>query len=133
MFALRRETNYSLHMLKVLSKSKDQILSLNEIAKKTKISFLFLQKIARKLRLAKIIKAHQGVAGGYQLTIDPKKISLGRIIMVMEGQCCILSCLNESKKIDCCNPSQNCELKNKMSKINKRIVKILNEVKLTDI
>ena len=67
MFTLRRETDYALQMLKILSKNKNQVESLSKIAKDTKISFLFLQKIARKLRLANIIKAHQGVEGGYQL------------------------------------------------------------------
>lgn len=133
MLTLRRETDYALQMLKVLSKSKGQVMSLNDIAKKTKISFLFLQKIARKLRIAKLIDAHQGVAGGYQLTIDPKKITLRKVVEVMEGKCCILNCLDTSKKIDCCNPAQTCELKTKMGKLNKRIVKILEEVKLTDI
>ena len=133
MFTLRRETDYALQMLKVLNKSKGKVLSLNEIAKTTKVSFLFLQKIARKLRLAKIIDAHQGVAGGYQLTIDPKKITLRKVIEAMEGECCILSCMDKSKKTECCNQGKTCELKNKMGKINKKIVKILDEVKLIDI
>jgi len=133
MLTLRRETDYALQMLKVLSKSKGQVLSLNEVAKKTKVSFLFLQKIARKLRLAKIIKAHQGVAGGYQLSIEPNKITLRKVVEVMEGKCCILSCLDESKKVECCNLAKTCELKTKLGKLNKRIVKILDEVKLTDI
>ncbi len=120
-------------MLKVLGKSKDRVLSLNEIAKKTKVSFLFLQKIARKLRIAKIIGAHQGVSGGYQLTIDPKKITLRKVVEAIEGECCILNCLDTTKKIECCNPAQNCELKTKMGKLNKRIVKILDSVKLSDI
>ncbi len=133
MLSLRRETDYALQMLKVLNKSKGKVLSLNEISKITKISFLFLQKIARKLRLAKIIIAHQGVTGGYQLTVEPKKITLLKIVEVMEGKCCILSCLNESKKIDCCDPTKTCDLKNKMNKLNKKILKILDAVKLTDI
>ncbi len=132
MLTLRRETDYALQMLKVLSKAKGKVMSLNDIAKKTKVSFLFLQKIARKLRIAKIIDAHQGVAGGYQLMIDPKKITLKKIVEVMEGKCCILNCLDETKKIECCSPAQNCELKTKMGKLNKKIVKILDDVKLSD-
>lgn len=133
MLTLRRETDYALQMLKVLNKSKDQVMSLNEIAKKTKVSFLFLQKIARKLRLAGIIDAHQGVSGGYKLTVDPKKITVRKVVEAMEGKCCILNCLDETKKTTCCVSAQNCELKNKMGKLNKKIVKILDSVKLTDI
>ncbi|MFA6424385.1 MAG: Rrf2 family transcriptional regulator [Candidatus Magasanikbacteria bacterium] len=133
MLTIRRETDYALQMLKVLGKSKNKIMSLNEISKKTTVSFLFLQKIARKLRLGKIIEAHQGVDGGYQLVVDPKKVTLRKVVEAMEGQCFILSCLDASKKIECCNPAKNCELKAKMGKLNKKIVKILDDVKLSDI
>lgn len=133
MLAIRRETDYALKLLKILSQAKGQILSLNEIAKKTKISFLFLQKIARKLRLAKIISAYQGVDGGYKLLLDPKKISLRLVIEAMEGKFCLLTCLDKTKKVMCVSTDTNCDLKNKMNKINNRIIKILDSVKLTDV
>ena len=133
MLAIRRETDYAIKLLKILSQSKGQVLSLNEVSKKSKISFLFLQKIARKLRLAKIISAYQGVDGGYKLLIDPKKISLRLVIEAMEGKFCLLSCLNKNKEVKCVAADANCNLKNKMNKINNRIIKILDAVKLKDI
>ena len=133
MFTLRRETDYALQLLKVLSKNNHKVQSLNEISKNTKISFLFLQKIARKLRMAKIIKAHQGVEGGYELLINPKKTSLKQIIEIMEGQCSILACLDEDKKVKCCIERKDCPIRSKLGKINKEVVKALEKVKLSDI
>ncbi len=118
MFSIRRETNYAITLLKALDKSKaGMVLSLNEVSKNTKISFLFLQKIARKLRLSGLIEAHQGVEGGYRLKVDSKKISLKKIIEATEGKCCVLPGENEKKLI----------------KINKKIVKILDQTKLSQI
>lgn len=133
MLTIRRETDYALQLLKLLEKSKGKVLSLNEIAQETKISFLFLQKIARKLRLAKMITAVQGVDGGYKLSIDPKKSSLKQIIEAMEGNSCILTCLDEAKDHYCRLGKTKCELKVKMGKVNKKITKILDEVKLSQI
>ena len=133
MLSIRRETDYAIKLLKALDKSKgDKVLSLNEVSKDTKISFLFLQKIARKLRLSGIIEAHQGVEGGYRLKIDSKKISLKKIIESTEGKCCILACDNE-KKSDCCPVDANPAIQKKLIKINKKIVKILDKTKLSQI
>jgi len=133
MLAIRRETDYALKLLKVLAKAKGKILSLNEVSKKTKISFLFLQKIARKLRLAEIIGAYQGVEGGYKLLIDPKKISLRTVIEAMEGKVSLLNCTKKNNKVECVNIGEKCDVKNKLSKINSKIIKILDGVKLSDI
>jgi len=133
MFTLRRETDYAIQLLKTLGKDPNQVKSLNEIARETKISFLFLQKIARKLRLAKLIKAHQGVEGGYSLQIDPHKTSLKNIIEAMEGKCSILACLDENKEVKCCVDKKKCPLRTKMSKVNKEIIKTLEKIKLSDV
>lgn len=133
MFSIRRETHYAIKLLKVLERSKDnKIISLNEISKNTKISFLFLQKIARKLRLGGLIEAYQGVEGGYRLKINSKKISLKKIIEVTEGKCCLLACDNQ-KKSTCCSIDPDPIKPKNLIKINKKIIKILEHAKLSQI
>ncbi|EKD43229.1 MAG: Transcriptional regulator, BadM/Rrf2 family [uncultured bacterium] len=117
MFTIRRETAHALKILKLLSKNENKILSLNEISKKTKVSFLFLQKIARKLRLAKMISSVYGVDGGYALAIDAKKLSVLKVIEAMEGKCDVFE-FKENKKL---------------VETNKKIVKLLENVKLINI
>lgn len=129
MFQLRKETDYAIQFLKSLSRSKKECLSLGEIAKETNISFLFLQKIARKLRLAKIIKAKYGVNGGYSIDIPANKLTLKFIIETMEGRCGLLACSGPNGHCECAS-HQKCGLKIKMDKVNDKILKILNQVKL---
>ncbi|MBU0546133.1 Rrf2 family transcriptional regulator [Patescibacteria group bacterium] len=133
MFQLRKETDYAIQFLKLLSKQKKESLSLAEISKTSGISFLFLQKIARKLRMAKIIKAEYGVRGGYSLRIPPEKISLKKIIEVVEGRCGLLACSGLGKAKCECSMGHCCDLRSKMDKVNAQILKVLEGVKLKDL
>lgn len=131
MLAFKKETEYAIHFLKLLDPKKQQARSLREIAEKTDISFLFLQKIARKLRFAEIIRSDKGAQGGYVLRVSPNKLSLKKIVEVMEGGCVLVACCVEEKDFVC--DKKGCKLKNKMKKINKGIGDILSRIKLSDI
>ncbi len=129
MFSLNKETDYAIQLLKLVPKDKKYCISLKDIAKQSGVSFLFLQKIARKLRLAGLIKATNGINGGYSLSKSAKEISLKDIIVAMEGGCAVLPCYCTTKKcknIKCC-------LKDKMKKINDDILKILSKTKLAQL
>lgn len=130
---MRRETDYAIHMLKVLAKIKSGYISLNELSGKTGISYLFMQKIARKLRLAKLIKAGKGVTGGYCINIAPAKITLKRIIEATEGSANILPCFCEKKTVKCLGQSRKCALKGKISKINKSMDVLFSKTYLSDL
>ena len=129
MFSLRRETDYALQFLKILSKSTAGPASLKKISIQTGISFLFLQKIARKLRMAGIIKSAQGVDGGYEINVHPKKITLKEVITVMEGGCSLWSCHKNDKACG----SKDCVIKENAGLINERILKVLDKVKVADL
>jgi len=129
MFALRKETDYALQLLKLLAKNKKGAVSLKEVSKKTGLSFLFLQKIARKLRLAGLISAELGVEGGYKLKLPAEKITLKKVVSVVEGGCSLWSCCEKG----ICKRMGKCLLYKKVTKINNRILKVLEDVKLSEL
>lgn len=129
---MRRETDYAIHLLKVLEKNKGGFISLRELADETGISFLFLQKIARKLRISRLIKAGAGVTGGYRLNKTAKQITLKMIIEATEGPSGILPCLCDKSKAHCKGAGKKCLLRNNLTKMNKKIVDILDKTKLSD-
>lgn len=131
MLCLKKETDYGLQMLTYLKKAKGKWVSLNAVAKQTGISFLFLQKIARKLRLANVIKAQQGVEGGYQLNKAAGKMSILKIVEAMEGRCGLLACLKSSRCL--CKKERRCNLKKKLTAVNAKMIKILEKITLKDI
>lgn len=131
MFTLRKETDYALQLLKLLSLHGEKYISLKQAATISGISFLFLQKIARKLRQANLIEAEQGVSGGYKLIINPKKISLKKIIEITEGKCGVLACLCSNN--NACSNEKKCNVVKKFKKINTAVIKIFDKMKLSDL
>lgn len=127
MLNLRKETEIAIHLLKYLAKNKNKITSLKEVADELEISFLFLQKIARKLKNADLIVAQQGVNGGYKLISNLKDINLQKIIEIMEDKCVLLSCM---KKKDC-KKYNKCSTRICLEKLNKKILKLMQEIKLS--
>ena len=104
MLSLRRETDYALQFLKILSRQKGSV-SLQEVAKKAVCLLCFLQKIARKLRFAGLVKAAHGVKGGYYLALPARRLTLGQVVGAVEGGCVLMPCV--TAKTDCCgkNPA----------------------------
>lgn len=132
MLAFRRETDYAVQLLKNLrSVKKGACVSLHTVADETGFSFLFLQKIARKLRQNGLIIARQGVEGGYELGMPANKITLQKIVESIEGGCQLCPCL----PTDHCplTKKKKCKTGSQMAKINKKIVKILTAVKLSEL
>ncbi len=129
MFSLRKETDYALQLLKLLAKNSKKAVSLKEAADATGLSFLFLQKIARKLRLAGVIFAELGVGGGYKLKMAANKLTLKKVISVVEGGCSLLACCEKGE----CKRKNTCMIGKKAKVVNNKILKILDSVKLSDL
>jgi len=129
MFSLRKETDYALQLLKLLAKNSRSFVSLKQASDITGLSFLFLQKIARKLRLAGLISAELGVEGGYKLKIPANKITLKRVVSVVEGGCSLWACCEKGE----CQRRGKCLIDKKVKKINNKILKVLEDVKLSDL
>ena len=129
MLYLRRETDYALQFLKILSRQKGSV-SLREVAKKSGLSFMFLQKIARKLRFAGLVKAAHGVKGGYYLALPARRLTLGQVVGAVEGGCVLMPCV--TAKTDCCG-KKSCGLKPKVKKLNEQMIKMFAKIKLSDL
>jgi len=129
MLNLRKETELAIHLLKYLSVHKVHPVSLKTVSEELEISFLFLQKIARKLRTAKVIKAVQGVKGGYTLLAEENKLTLAKIVKIMEDDCVLLGCM---KKKDC-SKYKKCSTRLELSKLNKKIIDLMESVKLKNL
>ena len=83
-------------------------------------------------QVANIIKSDKGARGGYLLKSPLDKISLKKIVDVMEGGCAIVACA-QGKNFVCSKKDKKCALKNKMKKINKKISDILSDIKLKEL
>ncbi len=69
-------------------------LPLKSIAKEQDISEKYLEQIINPLTKANLVKSFRGAQGGYTLARDPKEISVGEILYVLEGSLSPVACVD---------------------------------------
>lgn len=85
---------YGIHSLLWLVGSGDTPLSSRDLAEFQGISHSFLAKIFPRLEKAGIVRAAEGVRGGYLLARAPEEISFLQIVDAIEGQKPLFDCQN---------------------------------------
>lgn len=65
-----------------------------EIAERKKIPLKFLENILLELRKAGILESKKGKGGGYYLQEEPDKVSLAKIIRIVDGPISMLPCVS---------------------------------------
>jgi Rrf2 family protein len=126
-------TTYGLRAVIYLAKnSQYSSLPLASIAQNENISLKYLEKIFSILKKAKIVEAEKGVSGGYFLAKKPNLLSVYDIVSSLEGKIIPFHCINEKGKVLCGSSSQ-CGASKVLIKVQKAIIKSLQEIKLCDL
>lgn len=85
---------YALRMLLDLAQhSSEGYVALKDIAERQGISKKYLEQIVPLLNKAELLRTNRGYQGGYALSKDPSKYTVGEILRVTEGSLCPVSCL----------------------------------------
>ncbi|MBI5638915.1 MAG: Rrf2 family transcriptional regulator [Nitrospirae bacterium] len=69
-------------------------ITIREISEKQDVSVAYLEQILNKLRKSGMIQSVKGPGGGYVLSREPDRISIGEILRELEGPVAITSCLD---------------------------------------
>lgn len=83
------KTIYAFQLLLALaerSRFSKAPLHLREIAESRDLPFKFLEQIAIALKGAGWIHGQRGKEGGYVLSVDSSKLTMGQVIRLMEGE-----------------------------------------------
>lgn len=109
-------------------------ISLKSIAQRQKISENYLEQLVSTLRKAGYVKSIRGAQGGYTLSKDPAKISVGDIIRIMEGPIVLVDCLlAESEDNDYCERAGICVTRGVWAKVCDSISSVLDSISLADL
>lgn len=114
-----------------LAKANNRICPLKEISKNEGIPFDYLEKIISKLTKSGMVKAQKGVQGGYFLFKNAKKIKVGEIIRVLEGEMFLVKCFSKIK--GACPREKDCAAKNFWRIIQNSLNSSLNSISLRDL
>ena len=102
---------------------------LKQIAQKQNISEQYLEQIFSILKKSGLIKSVRGAQGGYLLVKEPKDITVGDILIVLEGPVSISECIIDE---DICENSGICVTKVVWERLKKGIEDVINSITLHD-
>ena len=89
--------DYALKAILDLAQHYDKgLVRIQEIAKRQDIPLKYLEQILLALKGAGYVKSQRGAKGGYYLAKEPKEITLGEIIRLMEGPVSPITCVSKS-------------------------------------
>lgn len=109
--------------------SANEHVSLNSIAERQDVSVSYLEQVFSVLRKAGLVKSIKGAQGGYILSQEPRNITVGMILRVLEGDLSIVDG-NPGTKYD---NMQYCIKKNVWDKVNNSINQIVDSITLEDL
>ena len=118
---------YGLRAAVNLAGSYPQRKNIKALALEENISVKYLERLVGKLRKNNILKSFKGKDGGYVLARNPKKITAGEIIEIMEGPI-VSKCQNIH-----CPKTKKCSSSSVWIKLDEQIRKTLYGIKLSDL
>ena len=108
---------------------KNGPVPLRQIAQRQNISEQYLEQIFSSLKKSGLIKSVRGAQGGYLLGKEPKDITVGDILRVLEGPISISDCVIDD---DICENSGICVAKVVWERIKQGIEDVINSITLQD-
>lgn len=106
-------------------------ISLKNVAERQGVSDHYLEQLIASLRKAGLVKSVRGAQGGYMLSTDPSKITVGDIIRILEGPLGLSDCVSEDDPTDCHNANY-CVTKVVWEKIQSSISQVVDSITLQD-
>ncbi|MFZ2226625.1 MAG: Rrf2 family transcriptional regulator [Candidatus Moraniibacteriota bacterium] len=79
------KAEYGLRAMVCLARAYPGQKNITEISQEENISAKYLETLIGRLRKNSLVKSQKGKSGGYTLIKNPKNISAGEIIEIMEG------------------------------------------------
>ncbi len=117
-------------MFEIAKGYPDDPTSIKIISERQDVSIPFLEQILARLRKAGLIKSIKGPGGGYILSKAPEFITIGSILMELEGPIAITSCLDPNEG---CVRVDGCVTHLLWKALGKQIEDFLNTITLKDL
>lgn len=123
---------YALRLIIELAKAPAGVpVRLRELAEKQEISEKYSEQIISLLRRGGIVLAKRGTQGGYDLARDPKKITVGEILRLTEGDLSPVPCLENNGEP--CERKNSCATYMLWSKLKDAIDSVVDNITIADL
>ena len=130
MFTLSREADYAVRVMVDMASAVDERFQSKTLAKDGNIPESFLFKILQTLIRHGVVRSYRGVGGGYQLAVDPARLSLYRLLEMVEGPLTLNLCAVSG---DSCEFTEQCGVHDVWAVAQAQLRKTLEEVSIEEL
>lgn len=110
------------------------LVQVSELAESEKIPAKFLEQVMQQLKEAGFISSQRGKFGGYRLALPASKITIGRVVRLVDGPLAPISCVSHTAYEPCSCPDEaHCGLRMLMLDVRNAIAAILDRYTLADV
>jgi Rrf2 family transcriptional regulator, cysteine metabolism repressor len=109
--------------------------SLTEIAQAESLPLAYLEQLVKLLRECEpaLVSSTRGAHGGYRLSRNPEKISMGEIVRVLEGPIAPMICATEGEMTQICGYLDACKTRYLWTKVRDAVAHTLDTMTLADL
>ena len=132
---ISKRTKYALKALEHLARhANDGPILISELAEAGGIPKKFLEAILLSLRKGGILQSRIGKGGGYSLALDARRITIGSVVRILEGDFAPVQCLSDTSYTRCeeCADEASCGIRMVMADVKKAMAEVLDSVTLAD-
>jgi Rrf2 family protein len=94
---ISRRTDYAIRLIAALLQNDGKPLSVREAANEQEVPYAFARSIQHDLVTSGILASIRGAQGGMLLAIDPKDLTLFRLIEVVQGPVSVAICVTDKE------------------------------------
>lgn len=129
MLRMSKLTDYGIVLMSYLASKTYQKHSAHTLSDAVQVPLPTVRKVLKALSQAGLLKSERGAQGGYNLTRNPKQISVAEIITAIEGPIALTECVSDESH---CEQEAHCSVQTNWTRINNAVFHALDEVKLSD-
>ena len=116
-------------LINLAMNDKQENITIKTLCENLNISERYLEQIFSSLKKSGLVQSVRGAQGGYLLSKEPKDITVGDILVVLEGPVSLSDCVMDE---DICENSGKCVTKIVWEKMKKGIEDVINSITLQD-
>src|SRR5215216_4965483 len=132
---ISQKAKYALRALVALARApREEPVFISDIAVNQAIPKKFLEQILLDLKHHGIVASRRGKFGGYQLLKDPKDITFGSVLRLIDGPIAPLPCLSKMayRRCEDCRDEASCEIRHVFERVTLATRAVLDSTSLAD-
>lgn len=131
MIRMSKQADYGLVLMTQFLRVQDENenLSARQLAAETRLPLPMVSKVLKALTRQGLLVSHRGASGGYSLSRNPDRISVGEVLAAVEGPIAMTACLEDEGD---CRQELVCPVRTNWERINYAVRSVLDAISLED-